>query len=286
MVTYATAALNGTLNPGGSPTTYFFQYGPSAKYGSQSLPVSLAAGTRTLNVRSPIAGLVPQTKYHFRLVAVNAVGTAVGTDATFTSAVVPLSLAIGATPDPVVFGAPVSVIGAVTGTGAGGRPVVLQQRPFPYTAPFQNVGNPGLTLASGVFTFTLVSLPVTTQFQVVSVAAGKAVISPVLTENVGLAVSMRASSRRTRTGSYSVRFSGTVSPAEDGARVSVQRLVGSQWKLVAATNARHSSAGSSSYVKTVHRHHGGFFRVFVSPVEGGHVANFSQPQLIHLGRSF
>ena len=282
-VTYQSARLNGTVNPSGQLTTYFFQYGVSTKYGSQSLPGSLAAGTGAVSVPSPIAGLSPLTKYHFRLVAVNATGTALGADTAFTTTAIPLSLAIAALPNPVVFGAPLAVVGSLSGTGAGNREVILQANPFPFTGGFQNVGNPALTLPNGVFTFPVTALAVTTQFRVVSVGAGQPIVSPTVTEPVGLSVTMHVRTRRIHAGSYTMRFSGLVAPAEDGARVSVQRLVGNQWRLVSATSARTAGTGSSPYVITLRRRHGGFFRVFVSPVEGGHVANFSQPMLVHAG---
>jgi hypothetical protein len=109
------------------------------------------------------------------------------------------------------------------------------------------------------------------------------VVSPTVTEAVALSVTMGVRSRRVRRGSYSMRISGVIGPAEDGARVSLQRLVGSTWRFVTATNARPAGGGTSTYTRTIRRSHGGFFRVFVTPVEGGHVAYFSPPALVHLG---
>ncbi len=285
-VTYQSAALHGTVNPEAQPTTYFFQYGPTNRYGSQGNPVNLPAGTRAVGVQSPIGGLLPLTKYHYRVVAVSAAGTALGADAAFTTKAIPLSLAIGALPSPVVFGAPLSIVGALSGTGAGGRTVVLQANPFPYPG-FQAFGNAQVTLPDGSFRFNLLSLPVTTQFRVVSGGGAQpVVISPTVIEGVALAVTMHVQSRRIRPGSYTMRFSGTITPAELGARVSIQRLIGSTWRFVSATNARPAAAGSSTYSATIRRSHGGFFRVFVSPVEGAHVANSSAPALVHAGASF
>ena len=285
-VTYQSATLHGTVNPEAQPTTYFFQYGPTNRYGSQGGPVNLAAGTRAVGVQSPVGGLLPRIKYHYRVVAVSAAGTALGADATFTTAAIPLSLAIGALPSPVVFGAPLSIVGTLSGTGAGGRAVVLQANPFPYPG-FQAFGNAAVTFPDGSFRFNLLSLPVTTQFRVVSGGGAQpVVISPTVTEEVALAVTMHVRSRRIRAGSYTMRFSGTVTPPEGGARVSIQRLIGSTWRFVSATNARPASAASSTYSTTIRRSHGGFFRVFVSPVEGGHAANSSSPALVHAGASF
>ncbi|MCA1689413.1 MAG: hypothetical protein LC720_02920, partial [Actinobacteria bacterium] len=84
-LTYQSASLGGTVNPGGLPTTYFFQYGPTTGYGGQTLPAGLSGATRAVAVASPVAGLLPVTKYHYRLVGVNTLGTTVGADATFTT---------------------------------------------------------------------------------------------------------------------------------------------------------------------------------------------------------
>jgi hypothetical protein len=280
---YQSATLTGSVNPDGEPTTYFFQYGPTTRYGGQSRPAGLAPGAAALRVASPVAGLVPVTGYHYRLVAVNAAGTALGADATFKTHAVPLSLAIGAVPSPVGFGGSLSVVGTLRGTGADGRTVVLQQNPYPFPGAFATVGNPELTSPTGAFSFSLLSLPLTTQFRVATIGAGQVIVSPTVTETVAVGVTMHVTSHQTRTGSYSFHFSGSIGPAELGGRVSVQRLVAGQWRHVATTTARSSSAGASSYSKTVRRRHGGFFRVYVTPVEGGHVAGSSQPRLVHAG---
>jgi hypothetical protein len=284
-VTFQSASLAGTVNPGGLPTTYFFQYGPTTSYGGQTVPAGLAGATRALAVASPVAGLLPVHKYHYRLVGVNTLGTAVGADATFTTRAIPISVSIAALPNPVVFGSPAGLVGALAGTGAAGRPVVLQANPFPFTTPpgFQNVGDQHLPMANGAFSFTGIPLALTTQLRVVSVGGGAPVLSPVVTEYVALHVIMHTARHRLRGGSFSVRFSGTVSPAEPGARVSVQRLVGSQWRFVRGTNAGPAGSAGSSYSVTLRRRHGGFYRVFARPVEGGHVDGASQPVLLHLG---
>ncbi|MCA1689201.1 MAG: hypothetical protein LC720_01765 [Actinobacteria bacterium] len=281
-LTFQSATLSGTVNPGAQPTTYFFQYGTTTTYGGQSLPAGLAAGTTAVAVQSAIAGLAPKTKYHYRIVAVNNTATRLGADATFTTAAIPLSLAIVGVPNPVQFGSPVTVAGTLSGTGAGGRQVVLQQNPYPFTAGFQNVGNIVLSTPAGSFAFNLLSLPLTTQFRVVSIGAGAPVISPILTEYVGLGVTLRVTRHRIRHGYFSVRFAGVVSPAEDGARVSLQRLVGSSWRFVRGTSAKPSSAGTSTYALTLRLRHGGYYRTNVTPVEGGHVASISRPMLVHV----
>ncbi|HEV2858029.1 MAG TPA: hypothetical protein VGW80_06460 [Solirubrobacterales bacterium] len=82
------AVLNGTINPAGVQTTYYFEYGPTEAYGSK-VPAGIEAvagsGRRQRAFARTITGLQPGTTYHFRLVAVNAVGVSEGADETFTS---------------------------------------------------------------------------------------------------------------------------------------------------------------------------------------------------------
>ncbi len=81
-------SLNATVNPNGSPTTYQFEYGTSAEYGSKApaSPEAIGSGTSPVEVSQKIEGLKPETTYHFRLVATNENGAIVeGEDQTFTT---------------------------------------------------------------------------------------------------------------------------------------------------------------------------------------------------------
>ena len=84
-VQFASATVTGTVNPNGSATTYYFEYGPTAAYGMQTSATSAGAGTADVAVHQPLSGLAPSTTYHYRLVAVSAGGTVVGGDLTFTT---------------------------------------------------------------------------------------------------------------------------------------------------------------------------------------------------------
>src|ERR1700760_4593388 len=82
------ATLNGTVNPDGLETKYFFEYGTSSAYGKLTSEVSAGSGTGNVKVSKEVTGLTGATEYHFRLVAVNATGATYGSDKTFkTSAV-------------------------------------------------------------------------------------------------------------------------------------------------------------------------------------------------------
>ena len=204
-VSYSSAVLTGTVTPNGSNTSYYFQYGPTKAYGSQSAIADAGSGTHAVNVRVAISGLQPITIYHYRLVAVNAAGASIGGDHALLTLKVPLSIQILASPNPVLFGGTVVVQGTLSGTNNGGRTVVLQANSFPFTAGFQNLGNPLVTHPDGSFSFPVLGMSVVSQFRVVTTTK-PAVISPVALENVAV----RVVSHVRHVGRHRARFSGIV----------------------------------------------------------------------------
>jgi hypothetical protein len=92
-VSSTTAVFAGAVNPNGLATTAFFQYGLDPKYTgggpvvyTNSTPAQpVGADSASHPVSAPVSGLVPNVIYHFRLVAVNAAGTTLGADTTFTT---------------------------------------------------------------------------------------------------------------------------------------------------------------------------------------------------------
>ena len=84
-VTERTAALAGSVTPNGSPTSYRFEYGTSATYGSQTAMRRAGRGSSPETVAANLFGLTPGTVYHFRLDATNVSGTTDGSDAMFTT---------------------------------------------------------------------------------------------------------------------------------------------------------------------------------------------------------
>jgi hypothetical protein len=68
------ATLEARIDPNGSPTTYYFQYGTSNAYGSESpaAPGSLVgSGHGDVEVGQSVKGLQPNTLYHYRVVTVS-----------------------------------------------------------------------------------------------------------------------------------------------------------------------------------------------------------------------
>jgi len=270
-VTIQAATLRGTVNPRGLATTYVFQYGPTAAYGAQTAPASLAAGAAAVRVTGAAAALVPATTYHFRLVATNATGTSVTADRTFRTPAQTLRVTLGATPNPTSFGGPTTLVGTVTGTGAAGRPVQIQQRAFPFAGGFANVGNALVTDAGGRFSMAVLSLPVTTQFRArVTDRAG--IVSPVLPVGARAVVGTRVTSTSVRRGGR-VHFSGTVRPSEPGRGIAIQKRRDGRWITVAGTVARPGGAGFAIYGKTIRVRRGGLYRVFLGTGSGATVPN-------------
>lgn len=77
------ATLGGTLDPQGTDTSYFFEYGPDTNYGSVTPTVD--AGTTSGPVSATITGLDGAATVHFRLVGVRGATTLPGSDAMFTT---------------------------------------------------------------------------------------------------------------------------------------------------------------------------------------------------------
>jgi WD40-like Beta Propeller Repeat len=69
-VSATSATLNATIDPNGSPTSYYFQYGHSSAYEAQTAPVPLGAGKGDIGVNRHVQGLAPLSEYHYRVVAV------------------------------------------------------------------------------------------------------------------------------------------------------------------------------------------------------------------------
>ena len=89
----SSATLNGTINPEGSETSYYFEYGESEAYGSKTSAKSAGSGTSSVAVNEALSGLKADATYHFRLVAKGVGVTVEGEDKEFTtsSASSPLS---------------------------------------------------------------------------------------------------------------------------------------------------------------------------------------------------
>lgn len=81
----SSATVNGTVNPNGQSTTYYFRYGTTTSYGLQTTPAGAGSGTGMVAVHAALDGLSPSTTYHYQLMATSSAGTTNGADETLTT---------------------------------------------------------------------------------------------------------------------------------------------------------------------------------------------------------
>lgn len=84
-VATSSESVLGTVNPNASPTRYYFDYGTTTSYGSQTPVLDAGSGTTALTEAASLNGLTPKTVYHYRIVAIGPGGTSDGSDQTFTA---------------------------------------------------------------------------------------------------------------------------------------------------------------------------------------------------------
>ena len=281
------AQLEGTVNPNGAASTYYFQYGPTVAYGAQTTSASLPAGTTKVKVGRPVSGLLPG--YHYRTVATNSFGTAVGRDHTFATKSSPAKIVLVREKHepPLVYGSTMTLRGSLLGPGNAGRQVALQTSPFPFLAPFAEYGTSTVTNATGGFLFHVAGLLTSTQLRV-NTLDPRPLFSPIVTIHVAVRVTLKV--RRSRNGSL-VRFYGTVTPAKVGARVLLQvskavRPTGrsertSRFATQFGTVAKRATKSVSRFSLVTRVKRAGRYRAFVQLRKGPLVSGTSKTVLVH-----
>ncbi len=272
-ISETTAALEGTVNPKGSETSYFFQYGTTTAYGAQTPPVAAGAGTTGVKVSQPLAGLAIGTTYHYRVVASNAVGTSDGPDRTFTTKQIPLRFVLPGGSVDASYGKPFTLGGTLSGTGAGNRPIGLQANPFPYLGIFSALGGASTTNAEGAFLLRVGGLQQNTRVRVQTLEAPP-LFSRSVTVRVAVLVTLRV--QHTRTPGI-MRLYGTVTPGEPGAPVLLQRVRSTGGPAGAGkTTARRVNASVSRFSAIVKIHRSGDYRALVKVTSGKQVSGESR----------
>jgi hypothetical protein len=84
-VSQSNATVNGTVNPNGESTSYYFRYGTTTAYGTQTTPATAGSGTTPVAVHATLFGLNANTTYHYQLVAQSSAGTTNSPDQTLTT---------------------------------------------------------------------------------------------------------------------------------------------------------------------------------------------------------
>jgi hypothetical protein len=284
------ALLNAVVNPDGTATSYFFQYGPTTAYGLHTPTVSVGSGSTKLKVGQPVAGLQQGVVYHYRAVAVyNVNQTVLGRDLSFTPKQTPLAFEIAKNLQEVA-GLPFILTGSLTGFGSAHHQVVLQASPHPYLSAFTSIGLPGITDAFGRFAFRVANLSTSTEFRVVTVDL-RPVYSPVMTVHAAVRVTLRV---RSSGHPGFVRLFGTVTPAVSHAVVQfqVQKVVRARGSEESETTRRYvnqfttvvkkGNASFSRFSLVVTVRHSGRYRASVKLPAGGPLVSGVSSQTVVL----
>lgn len=77
-VTQTTAMFHGSVVPNGTTTRAWFEWGTNASFALTTAVTNVGAGTALVYLSQPVAGLLPQQEYRYRLVTSNALGVVRG----------------------------------------------------------------------------------------------------------------------------------------------------------------------------------------------------------------
>jgi hypothetical protein len=284
----ASATLNGGVNPNGLPTEYFFQFGPTVAYGSETEAGALAAGLVTVKVGRLENGMQPG--WHYRIVAKNELGETVGKDRVYALRTSKLKVTLDKPSGQHVIGGGATLTGGLTGAGAANHKVVLQAVPYPYTGPFANVAGPLAASASGRFSFTLSHLSSSSEYRVATTDPRPTYSRP-QTLLVALRVTLHVQTTSRR---GVVRLYGSVSPAETGAKVffELQKPLkdkvfksekaeeraeerGGHWASQFVATVKHATASLSRFSSKVLVKRAGRYRAYVQIKKGPLVSGYS-----------
>jgi hypothetical protein len=246
------------VNPGGQATTYYFQYGPTTAYGSQTPPTSAGGGSASVHVSAAVGPLAPNTTYHYRLVGTNASATRAGADRSFKTARAS-AVTLAASSAAITFGQAVTLSGRV-GPPAAAFAAVTLQAAASLAGPFGSLAT-AITGATGAYRFAPIAPPSNTYFRA---AANGSSSAPVLVL-VRFRITLSASTTHPKRGRR-VRFQGRVGPRHDGLRVYLQRLgPHRRWHTIARTRLRATAGNASVYSLQVRAGRSGLYRALVGP---------------------
>jgi hypothetical protein len=220
------ATLTGSVNPGGNATNWWFEYGPTASYGSKTSAKSAGSGTAATGVSSAITKLTAGTTYHYRLVASSSAGTTHGGDVTFTTI---SAVSLLASAGRVVYGAAATLSGTIA-TRQAGVTVSLLATSYGQSSS-ATIGSVS-TGPGGTWSFQ-----VRPRIQTAYQAKAPEGVSSTSTIGVRPAVSLRVITGK--------RFSSRVVAAKSfqGKTVQLQRLLpGNRWQTVAKTRLSSKSS--------------------------------------------
>lgn len=268
--------VTGTVDPRGTATRYRFDWGTGTSLNRHTAYIAAGAGSGAVPVAASLT-LVPNTRYSYRVVATSTAGTANGARREFTSPRAPALLTFALESNRVPYEGTAVVTGNATSAGAGRVPLVLERQIFPFTGPFDPIARQSSS-SNGSYRFTVSPLLLSTRLRVVAqtvppVTSIARMVRPTMRVTIG---AERVSGRR-------VRFSGSVTPEQSGARASLQRRKRGRFVTLRRVQLRPPGAATrSQYRMTIGaRRTGATYRVIVTPgASSGQARGTSELQYI------
>lgn len=193
------------------------------------------------------------------------------------------TVTIVATPSTVTFGSHLSIAGLLSGPGASGVAVTLEQNAYPFTGPFRPVGPDTTTDATGHYAF-LVTPGAATRYEVVAKTK-----HPVTSSAVGVRVRLRVglgvTTTRPRRGQL-VRFAGLVTPAHNGRAASLQKLTRTGFRTIRRTTLRAATVvngvARSRYFFRIRVYADGTYRVVAASGDADHLPGLSHRRTLRV----
>jgi hypothetical protein len=190
----------------------------------------------------------------------------------------PHQLSIATSSPRIVFGEKVALTGTLTGEDAAGETVTLQEDPFPF-GEFKNAVTT-LTAANGSYRFERTP-SVNVKYRARAKSKSPATSGEVLVK-VAPKIDLTVSDTTPKSG-QKVRFSGTVAPAHDGQKASIQRRTSSgRFKTIARATLADAGAAVSNWKRTLTINTTGTFRV-VLPLHDDHATGKSRRVRLTVG---
>ncbi len=261
------ATLVARVDPRGQATSVYFEYGSSASYGLRTAEQTVPASSAVTSVQIPLTGLSSNSTYAFRAVAVNATGTARGSQHTFRTTRGVSAVSVRLAQRQIEWSRTARITGKVEGLSVRGVQVKLWRQDHPFSGPFVEVGSM-IASDEGTYAFTSPKLYWATRFRVtVDTPAG--VSSATTTTTGGLRIKLRSTGKR----SGSVELRGLVYPGVAKGRVVIQRRSPTGRWITArrASLAKSASVNRSSFRARVPRlsTRTASYRAVVTPIDGG-----------------
>ncbi|HEY4346610.1 MAG TPA: hypothetical protein VGM80_03410, partial [Gaiellaceae bacterium] len=257
--------LTGSVNPEGNTTSWYFEYGTTASYGTKTPAKSAGAGTGATGVSAAIAKLQSGTAYHYRLVASSASGTTFGGDVTFTTVA---AITIATSTLQSVYGHYATLSGIVSTRQAGVKVTIFGES---FGASSYSTVGSALSGNGGTWTF-----PVRPKLATSYKASSPDGTSQPVTIGVRPAVSLRKITKAR----FATRVVASTSFA--GKQVQLQIAIsGGRWKTVARVRLNAKSAAVFAAAKLPHGTSTVRVAMSVNQAGPGYLGGFSRTLTYH-----